>query len=57
MFQVREWPLDLIICLLDVLKNNFDEVDEAIFHGVERPCKLVLIFLGIKKAILKMSLK
>jgi hypothetical protein len=30
--------LTLKICLLHVLKDNFDEVDEAMFQGFERPC-------------------
>jgi hypothetical protein len=25
------------MCLLDVFKNDFGEVDEAMFDGVERP--------------------
>jgi hypothetical protein len=34
MFQLGEWPLDLIIGFLDVLKNDFGEVDEAMFQGL-----------------------
>jgi hypothetical protein len=29
MFKVGEWPRGLLICLLEVLKNVFDEVAEA----------------------------
>jgi hypothetical protein len=36
MFYVGEWHLELIICLLITLKNDIDEVDEAMYHGVER---------------------
>jgi hypothetical protein len=31
MFQVGEWTLELIIFFLDVLKNDFGEVDVAMF--------------------------
>jgi hypothetical protein len=36
--------------LLGVLKNDFGDVDEAIFHGVERPKVLTLCFLRIEKS-------
>jgi hypothetical protein len=39
--------LELITCLLDVFKNDFVKVDEEVFHGVERPCKLIFCMLGI----------
>jgi hypothetical protein len=29
------------MCLLDVLKNDFGEVDEAMFQGVELPSELI----------------
>jgi hypothetical protein len=35
MFQVGEWLLDFIIFLLDLLKNDFGVVDEAMFHDVK----------------------
>jgi hypothetical protein len=47
MFQVGEWPWDLIICLLYVLVKEFGEVDEAMFQGVERPCVRIFCILGI----------
>jgi hypothetical protein len=47
MFKVGEWPYKLIICLLNLLKNNFREVDEAIFEGVERSCEIIFYILGI----------
>jgi hypothetical protein len=50
MFYVGEWPLLLVICLLDVLKKDFDEVDEAMFHGVERPCEIIFYIPGIDKS-------
>jgi hypothetical protein len=56
MFQVGEWPWDLIICSLDVLKNDFGEEDEAMFQGVERLCELIFCILGMEKSDLK-SLK
>jgi hypothetical protein len=37
MFSVGEWPLEHIIFLLDVLKNEFGEVDEAMIECVETP--------------------
>jgi hypothetical protein len=39
-FSVGEWPLELKIFLLDVLKNVFGKVDEAMFEGVERPYEI-----------------
>jgi hypothetical protein len=50
MFYVSEWAWDLIICLLNVLTSDFVEVDEAIFHGVEKPCELIFYILGIQKS-------
>jgi hypothetical protein len=41
-----------LICLLDVYKNEFGEVDEAIFHSVERPCEFIFYFLDIEKRYL-----
>jgi hypothetical protein len=46
----RRIALELKICLLDVLKNDFGEADEAMFQGVEKPCEQILCFLGIEKA-------
>jgi hypothetical protein len=31
-------------------KNEFGEVDEAMFQGVERPWELILYFLDIEKS-------
>jgi hypothetical protein len=31
------------------LKNDFGEIDEAMFQGVERPCELIFCNLSIKK--------
>jgi hypothetical protein len=50
MFQVGDWPLNLIICLLHVSKNDFDEVDVAKFLGVERPFENILWFLNVEKS-------
>jgi hypothetical protein len=49
MSSVGEWTWELIICLLYVLKNDFDEFYEAIYRGVERPYELIFCFLRIKK--------
>jgi hypothetical protein len=46
-----ECTWELIICLLDVLKNYFGEVNEAIFQGVERACVLILCIWGIEKSL------
>jgi hypothetical protein len=50
MIQVGEWPRELIICLLDLLINDFDEFDEVIFQGVERPNEIIFCIPGIQKA-------
>jgi hypothetical protein len=51
LFQVGEWPLELIIGLLNILKNDFGEVDEAMFQGVERPCELIIFPGHLKKRL------
>jgi hypothetical protein len=33
---------------MDVLKNDFVEVDEAVFEGVERPYELILCIMSIE---------
>jgi hypothetical protein len=38
-------------CLLDVLKNGFGEVDEAIYQGVESPYELIFCILCIEKSV------
>jgi hypothetical protein len=48
-FQVGEWPREIIICLLDDLKNYIVEDDEAMFQGVERPSELIFCILAIQK--------
>jgi hypothetical protein len=47
-FELGEWPLELI-WFPDVLNNDFVEVEEAMIHGVERPCKLIFYILAIVK--------
>jgi hypothetical protein len=37
-------------CFLNVLKCDFFEVDEAMFHDVERPQKYIFYILRIKKS-------
>jgi hypothetical protein len=39
-----------MICLLNFLKCDFSEVDEAMFQGVEKPGELILCILGSKKS-------
>jgi hypothetical protein len=48
-FQVGKWPWEIKICLLEVLKGDFGDVDEEMFQGVERPCELIFYLLGIQK--------
>jgi hypothetical protein len=43
-------PSEFIICLLDVLKNDLGDVDEAMFQCVERPCEIIFCITGIEKA-------
>jgi hypothetical protein len=50
MFQVGEWPWKLLICLLDVLKNDFCEVDETMIQGVERPLEIGFRIQDIEKS-------
>jgi hypothetical protein len=50
MFYVDQWPCEQIICLLDVLKNVFREVDEAMFQGVENQGELIFCILGIENS-------
>jgi hypothetical protein len=50
MFYVFHWPCELIICFLDILNNDFGEVDEAMFQGVEKQCELIFFILGIRKS-------
>jgi hypothetical protein len=49
----RRIALKPIVCHLDVKKNDFVEVGEAIFQGVEFPCELIVCFLGIEKSDLE----
>jgi hypothetical protein len=57
MFYAGEWPRELKICLLDVLKNDFEEVNEAMFQGVDGPCELIFCISGIEKVTFMKSLK
>jgi hypothetical protein len=49
LFSVGEMSRDLIICRLEVLKNDFGEVYEAMFQGFERPCELIFCIQVIEK--------
>jgi hypothetical protein len=49
--------LELILCLLDVLRNDFGEVDEAMILAVERPFKFIYYILGIVKTSCTKKLK
>jgi hypothetical protein len=50
MFEVGEWPWELIICLQDVLRNDFCEVDEVMFRGVEGLFGLIFYILCFEKS-------
>jgi hypothetical protein len=47
-FVVGEWPCEIIICFLYVLKCDFGLFDEAMFEGVERICEFFFCILGIQ---------
>jgi hypothetical protein len=49
MLQVGEWTWELIICPLDILKNDFCEIDEAMFQGVELPLRTHVLYAGFRK--------
>jgi hypothetical protein len=51
MFQIGQWPYQLTICLL-LLKINFADFDEAMFHDVERAFERIFYILGIEKSYL-----
>jgi hypothetical protein len=50
MLYVVEWPWELIIYLLNVLKNDFGEVDEPMIQGVQKPFENIFCILGIEKS-------
>jgi hypothetical protein len=39
-----------IICILDVLKNDFGEFVEAMILVVETPCEPIFCFMGVEKS-------
>jgi hypothetical protein len=41
-----------MICLLNILKEYFLEVHEAMFQGVEMPCEFIFYIPGIEKSVL-----
>jgi hypothetical protein len=47
-FYLDEWFVELI-CLLDILKKDFSDVDENIFQGVERPYEHISCIMSIEK--------
>jgi hypothetical protein len=53
MFQVSEWPWELIICFLGVLKKVFGENEEATFKGVERPYEHIFFILSTEKSVFR----
>jgi hypothetical protein len=49
MFKIGEWPRELIICLLNILKCDFGDVDEAMLRVVERQFESIFYILGMQK--------
>jgi hypothetical protein len=49
-FLVGKWTWDLIICLLDVLKCDFREVDEAMFESEKVHANSFSASLDIQKS-------
>jgi hypothetical protein len=49
-FEAGEWPLERIIWFNDILKNDFGEVEEALFRGVKRPNELILCIQSTEKS-------
>jgi hypothetical protein len=49
MFELGEYPLEFIICLLDILKHDLGEVDEAMFQGVQRLCEIIFCIPVIER--------
>jgi hypothetical protein len=47
---VGEWSSELIICLLEVLKNDFFEDDEVTIQDFKRPWVLIFGYLGIENS-------
>jgi hypothetical protein len=39
-----------MICLPNVLKCNFGDVDEAMFHDVERPYEHIFFLLSMERS-------
>jgi hypothetical protein len=50
-FSIGEWPREVIICLLKVLKCNFGEVDEAMFMMSKGHSNAFSPFCAFKNAI------
>jgi hypothetical protein len=50
--SVSERLEPILICPLDIFKNHFREVDEAIFQSVERPCEFIFYILDIENRYL-----
>jgi hypothetical protein len=45
-FQVGEWPCELLICPLVLLNCDFVEVDEAMFEGVGKTMRTRFLHPG-----------
>jgi hypothetical protein len=57
MYYVGEWPREIIICLLNVLKGKFGDTDELMFQDVLKTLELIFKFWALKKAIRPKSRK
>jgi hypothetical protein len=47
-----EWPWEIIICLANVLKCDFGDVVEAMFHDVEKTFDCIFYIHGIQISVL-----
>jgi hypothetical protein len=56
-FQIGKWPCELMICLLEVLKCDFGDVQEALFQGVKKAMRKHFLPFGQKKGTWTKSLK
>jgi hypothetical protein len=57
MFKIGKRHWEIKICRPDVLKDDFEEVDEAMFQGVEGPCDPIFAYPESLKVTFTMSLK
>jgi hypothetical protein len=47
MIQTGEWTWETIFCLLNVLKCDLGDVNEAMFNDAEKPIERIFYIFGI----------